>query len=318
MAVLLEPLRDPDVQPGDGEEPDRDRREQQILHAPGRTHDSCLTDGGAAARLEREGDCISHVRAARPDGETQTATPARTCSRATTCWPRVSAGGTPARFQVGLCLEASGALRIATIAGWRPSLRTRASGRAWSPSTSWRVPGGKSRCCPRRAPCSAFSFAAGCGVPAAELANRSVPLEQLIPRARAEEVTGRIAAAPDDASRVALVERFLRELPFARDPLVTRALERLSDPNGSPSLAAIAAELALSERQLERRFLRRVGMMPKRFARLARFQRAVSLMDSEPALAAVAQHAGYYDQSHFVREFRAFAGTPPAAWRGRR
>ena len=160
--------------------------------------------------------------------------------------------------------------------------------------------------------------AARLGVPAAELANRSVPLEQLIPRARAEEVTGRIAAAPDDASRVALVERFLRELPFARDPLVTRALERLSDPNGSPSLAAIAAELALSERQLERRFLRRVGMMPKRFARLARFQRAVSLMDSEPALAAVAQHAGYYDQSHFVREFRAFAGTPPAAWRGRR
>jgi transcriptional regulator GlxA family with amidase domain len=100
--------------------------------------------------------------------------------------------------------------------------------------------------------------------------------------------------------------------------VVTHALERLSDPNGRRSLAAIAAELALSERQLERRFLLRVGMMPKRFARLARFQRAISLMDSASALAAVAQLAGYYDQSHFVREFRAFAGTAPAAWRGRR
>jgi AraC-like DNA-binding protein len=160
--------------------------------------------------------------------------------------------------------------------------------------------------------------AARLGVPPAQLANRSVSLDELVPRLRAEEVTERIAAAPDDASRVAVVEQFLQELPFARDLVVTRALERLSDPNGGLSLAAIAAELALSERQLERRFLLRVGMMPKRFARLARFQRAVSLLDSTPALAAVAQHAGYYDQSHFVREFRAFAGTPPAAWRGRR
>ena len=160
--------------------------------------------------------------------------------------------------------------------------------------------------------------AARLGVPAAELAGRSVPLDELIPRVRAREVTERIAAAPDDASRVATVERFLQDLPFARDPVVTRAVELLSDPNASPSLAAIAAEVALSERQLERRFFLRVGTTPKRFARLARFQRAVSLMDFAPGLAAVAQDAGYYDQSHFVREFRAFAGTAPAAWRGRR
>lgn len=156
------------------------------------------------------------------------------------------------------------------------------------------------------------------GVPAAELANRSVALDELIARARVEEVSERIQAAPDDTSRVALVQGFLQELPFARDPVVTRALERLTDPNGSLSVAAIAAELALSERQMERRFLSRVGMMPKRFARLARFQRAVSLMESGRALAAVAQHAEYYDQSHFVREFRTFAGCTPAAWRGRR
>ena len=86
------------------------------------------------------------------------------------------------------------------------------------------------------------------GVPAADLANRSVPLDELVPRARAEEITERVQVAPDGASRVAAVERFLQELPFARDPVVTRALERLSDPNGGLSLAAIAAEVALSER----------------------------------------------------------------------
>jgi AraC-like DNA-binding protein len=156
--------------------------------------------------------------------------------------------------------------------------------------------------------------AASLGVPVGELTNRSVPLEDLMPHARVVEVTERLQAAPDDAARVAVVEQLLLELPFAHDPLVSRAIARLSDPETVRSVAAIAEELGISERQLERRFVARVGLMPKRFARLARFERAVSLVASAPSLAAAAQHAGYYDQPHFIREFRSFAGIAPAAW----
>jgi transcriptional regulator GlxA family with amidase domain len=122
-------------------------------------------------------------------------------------------------------------------------------------------------------------------------------------------------AAPDDAARVMLVEQLLIELPFARDPVVTCAIARLSEVEAS--VADIARGLGLSERQLERRFVARVGLMPKRFARLVRFERALSLVRSGRSLSAVAQCAGYADQSHMVRDFRSFAGEPPSALRDR-
>ena len=155
------------------------------------------------------------------------------------------------------------------------------------------------------------------GVPAGELTNRSVALDELLPPTRVAELSERLVAARDDAERVALVERLLVELPFARDPVVTRALARLSDVQAPASVADVARELQMSERQLERRFVARVGLMPKRFARLARFERALSLVRSGPALSAVAQRAGYADQPHLVREFRSFAGEPPSAFRAR-
>jgi len=158
-------------------------------------------------------------------------------------------------------------------------------------------------------------------VPAGELTNRSVALDELLAPARVAELSERLMAAPDDAARVALVEQLLVELPFARDPVVSRALARLGDVQAPASVADIARELAMSERQLERRFVARVGMMPKRFARLARFERALALVRSGPSLSSVAQCAGYADQPHLVREFRSFAGEPPstlrARWNGR-
>jgi transcriptional regulator GlxA family with amidase domain len=151
-------------------------------------------------------------------------------------------------------------------------------------------------------------------VPAGELTDRSVALDELLAPARVAELGERLMAAPDDGARVALVEQLLVELPFARDPVVTHALARLSDVQPA-SVADIARELRLSERQLERRFVARVGLMPKRFARLARFERALSLVRTGLSLASVAQYAGYADQSHLVRDFQSFAGEPPSAFR---
>lgn len=159
--------------------------------------------------------------------------------------------------------------------------------------------------------------AACLGVPAGELTDRSVALDDILAPARVAELSERLLAAPDDAARVALVVALLAELPFARDPVVTRALARLTDVRAPASVAGVARELGMSERQLERRFVARVGLMPKRFARLARFERALALLGQGSSLASVAQRAGYSDQPHLVREFRSFAGVPPSALRAR-
>ena len=157
--------------------------------------------------------------------------------------------------------------------------------------------------------------AATLGVPVDELTNASVSLDALLPRARVAEALERLQEAADDEARVGVVENVLLELPFARDRAVSLAIERLIRPDGPALVAAVARELGLSERQLERRFRARVGLTPKRFASLARFERAVSLANGTSTLAQVAAAAGYFDQSHLSRDFRRFGGGAPSRLR---
>jgi len=98
----------------------------------------------------------------------------------------------------------------------------------------------------------------------------------------------------------------------AGDPAVERAVARLRGTAGRSTVDALAGELGLSTRQLERRFRAHVGLGPKLFARLTRFQHAWRLAGRAPSLAAVAARAGYFDQAHLVRDFRQFAGAPPS------
>jgi AraC-like DNA-binding protein len=151
------------------------------------------------------------------------------------------------------------------------------------------------------------------GVSAKEITNANVALDELLTSPVTEELCEQLSKAPSHQARVHVVERWLLQLPFARDALVTRALERLEADN-APSIAALSRELNLSERQLERRFLERVGVSPKRFAKLRRFERTLPLLATAPTLARAAQLAGYFDQSHFVRDFQSFTGISPSQW----
>jgi AraC-like DNA-binding protein len=76
-------------------------------------------------------------------------------------------------------------------------------------------------------------------------------------------------------------------------------------------VASVARALEIGKRHLERRFLHRVGLTPKRYTTLRRFERAVSRVQGSASLTSDALEAGYYDQSHLIREFRCFAGTTP-------
>lgn len=155
------------------------------------------------------------------------------------------------------------------------------------------------------------------GLPAHLLSGQSLSFDQLWDapaRARAASFMDAVLAAPDPVCRVARLEEFLLSLPFRRDMRVERALHLLSPPTQEDSagrVAAVARELGLSPRQLERLFLDRVGVSPKRYARLRRFEGAVQLARSNGTSGRVALAAGYADQAHFIRDFRALVGTTP-------
>lgn len=104
----------------------------------------------------------------------------------------------------------------------------------------------------------------------------------------------------------------------APDPIVRDAVDGIA---GDPAfvrtnLAALAARSGLSPRRFAQRFKDDVGLTPKVFQRVMRFREIVTrIAEGRPvAWAQVSLDCGYYDQAHFVREFRAFCGTNPTAF----
>jgi AraC-like DNA-binding protein len=157
------------------------------------------------------------------------------------------------------------------------------------------------------------------GLPMHELANRTVMLDDLVPRAG--ELEARLRELTSWSDRFDLVERFLaRRLADSASPPpgVEWSWTRLRRSGGRASIGALASELEWSHRRLIASFREHIGLAPKTVARVLRFDRAVAaLRSAEPAaLAEVAFACGYFDQAHLNREFRELAGTTPAAFVG--
>jgi AraC-like DNA-binding protein len=149
--------------------------------------------------------------------------------------------------------------------------------------------------------------------PVGELYGAVLSADALAPRAAVDRAAARVAEAASDAERVAAVEAFLRSLVSRRapDPLVGAAVRAIRARRGSLRIAGLARELGLGQDALEKRFRRTVGTSPKRLASLLRLHRAVELHLGGASLSSAPYQAGYYDQSHFIREFRAVTGQPP-------
>jgi len=155
------------------------------------------------------------------------------------------------------------------------------------------------------------------GMPMSEITGQTVELEDLIGPV-AGELAERLAEAPDWATRIDLFERAIAERVLAAPPVASElewAWERLLESDGAAPIGELAAELGWSRRHLAVRFRDELGMPPKALARLLRFERAVGRLRAGDDLADLALDAGYYDQAHFNRDFRAFAGTTPTEYR---
>ena len=97
-----------------------------------------------------------------------------------------------------------------------------------------------------------------------------------------------------------------------------RSLAVLRATDGRAPFSEVASAAELSPRHIERLFARELGFPPKTVARVLRFQRALrSLMKTpDEPLGTLAAAAGYFDQAHFVRDFKQFTGGIPRGYRG--
>src|SRR5947207_3252054 len=150
------------------------------------------------------------------------------------------------------------------------------------------------------------------GRPIGELANAVVGLDDLL-GSSAGGLVERLADARDWATRFALLDRALGDRldrgPAAA-PEVAWAWRQLYRTGGRIPVAELAAGTGWSHRHLASRFRQQVGLSPKAYGRVLRFQRAVARLGRAP-LADLAASCGYYDQAHLNRDFRELAGTTP-------
>ncbi|MFF5336164.1 helix-turn-helix domain-containing protein [Streptomyces sp. NPDC013181] len=163
------------------------------------------------------------------------------------------------------------------------------------------------------------------GMPAADLAHRLVPLDELL-GALGVELVDRLRAATTWAARFAVLDELLLRAvgrgaggdPVSRvRPEVAEAWRRLLAARGRVRVGEVAAEVGWSRRYLTERFRGEVGLSPKTFARVLRFEHAHELATLHDPLpwAEVAAVSGYADQAHLVREWSEVTGRSPTAWR---
>jgi AraC-like DNA-binding protein len=152
--------------------------------------------------------------------------------------------------------------------------------------------------------------------PLRELRNRAVELDDVFGRDARRLVAELYDAASWDA-RFAILDRELAaRIRRARLPsaAVLCAWSRLTSSHGQVSISAIVTEVGCSQKHLIAQFREEIGLSPKTLARVLRFGRAVQIIKEGGGgrLAEIAQDCGYYDQAHFSRDFRAFAGVTPS------
>ena len=145
----------------------------------------------------------------------------------------------------------------------------------------------------------------------AELSNHLVPLEEVI------DLPETLSGGSSIRERIRSLDAVLTsrfQSASGLDPDLDRAVKTLVDAEGRISVDALAAGMGVGPRQLERKFRERVGLGPKRFAKVLRFQGVFRRANADERLwAALALDCGYYDQAHFIRDFKSFTGTSPSA-----
>lgn len=161
----------------------------------------------------------------------------------------------------------------------------------------------------------ALGAAAGFFAPLADSADELVPLGDLWGRSGATLRDRLLAAGTPQRALQVMEQALLEQLtgPVSRDPAVTAAAQALC--SGVP-VGQVADDLGLLPRTLRRRFTARVGLPPKRFARVHRLRRVTRALAAQAGAdwAAVAAGHGYSDQSHLIDEFRDLAGVTPAGY----
>ena len=159
-------------------------------------------------------------------------------------------------------------------------------------------------------------------VPAHETADCDVPLEALLGVRWTATLRERLLESDTAGAALEAIETALLELWTSKaiHPAVTFALGVIDRAPETASIAAVTGAIGMSAKRFIERFKNEVGMTPKRYCRVRRFQRALASAHRPAGVdwTQVALDCGYFDQAHFIHDFKSFAGVTPTAYHAAR
>lgn len=159
-------------------------------------------------------------------------------------------------------------------------------------------------------------------MPALEMSDTDVPLEALWGPGQTAILRERLLESDGVEAKLDALEAVLRDMfnPPQVHPAITFALKAFERAPHTTSISEVTDAIGLSAKRFIERFKLDIGVTPKRFCRIRRFQQAVTLANRgrDVDWTRVAQDCGYFDQAHFIHDFRAFSGLTPTAYQAAR
>lgn len=162
-----------------------------------------------------------------------------------------------------------------------------------------------------------YGFANFITTPLKNLSDKETPLADLFGDTVAAGLQDEIIRAADTQERIRISEKFLLGLLTNRttvDKIVKSTIDTLMLTSGSRPIQHMLDRDAAKRRRLERKFSKQIGISPKQLGKIVRLQAALKMLlrKKTETFSQLAYEADYYDQAHFIRDFKAFTGTTPS------
>lgn len=152
-------------------------------------------------------------------------------------------------------------------------------------------------------------------IPVKHMENRAVPLEELFGK-EGLQLEKDVLEAKSSEEKIKLIETFLQNrlvTPESVDRVARSSVEAIMSLNGQVTVDELSEYLKINRRQLERKFASVIGLSPKQLSKIIRLQTTLKLLANKQftSLTAVAYEGDYYDQAHFIKDFKEFTGMSP-------
>jgi AraC-like DNA-binding protein len=160
-----------------------------------------------------------------------------------------------------------------------------------------------------------YALSALLDTPAIEVTNELPDLYSILKNA-GTPIEEQMHLAPDNTARISIINAFLESrLKALKRPEIGHIVRTILQEKGRVNISGLSSQCYLSTRQFERNFKEQSGFAAKTFARIARFYSVVEdAVNRQKKLTDIALDFGYYDQSHFIADFKEFSGFCPKTW----